>query len=132
MNQNNSREEFATQLSKSVRYSSGRGQYDAFPDCQDAYLDGVETAVAMMYIDLTGGHKSEGMLAKFLHQELQKAREQRKGWKGYVVVDPQADNYKYSPIYMDRREATLWLAENGDDDLEVIEVDIVLSAKHEK
>lgn len=68
-------EEFATQLSKSVRYSSGRGQYDAFPDCQDAYLDGVETAIAMMYIDLTGSPKSEGMLAKFLHHQLQKARQ---------------------------------------------------------
>lgn len=66
-----------------------------------------------------------------LHQELQKAREQRKGWKGYVVVDPKADNYKYSPIYMDRREATLWLAENGDDDLEVAEVDILLADQSE-
>ena len=66
-----------------------------------------------------------------LHQELQKAREERKGWKGYVVVDPKADNYKYSPIYMDRREATLWLAENGDDDLEVAEVDILLADQSE-
>lgn len=78
MTQNKSVEEFATQLSKSVRYSSGRGQYDAFPDCQDAYLDGVETAIAMMYIDLTGGYKSEGMLAKFIQQERQTSQERER------------------------------------------------------
>ena len=66
-----------------------------------------------------------------IEQMIQKVREQRKGWKGYVVVDPKADNYKYSPIYMDRREATLWLAENGDDDLEVAEVDILLAHQSE-
>jgi hypothetical protein len=70
-------EEFTTNLSRSVRYSAGLGQYDTLPDCQNAYLDGVNTAIAMMYIDLTGSPKSEGMLAKFHHQELQKAREQR-------------------------------------------------------
>lgn len=85
-------EEFATQLSKSVRYSSGRGQYDAFPDCQDAYLDGVETAIAMMYIDLTGTPKSEGMLAKFNHHQLQKAREEERDRILSVVADALAEN----------------------------------------
>lgn len=68
-------EEIARALSQSIRYSCGKGQYDAQPDCQAAYLDGVETAIAMMYIDLTGSPKSQGMLAKFRHHQLQKARQ---------------------------------------------------------
>lgn len=71
----NIEEEFANKLSSSIRYSAGKGQYEAFPDCQDAYLDGVETAIAMMYIDLTGTPKTKGMLTKFLHHQLQKARQ---------------------------------------------------------
>ncbi len=67
-------EEFAKELSEKVRYYAGKGQYPNDQVIQKAYLDGVETAIGMMYIDLTGTPKSEGMLAKFLHQELQKAR----------------------------------------------------------
>ena len=71
-------EEFAKELSEKVRYYAGKGQYPNDQVIQKAYLDGVETAIGMMYIDLTGTPKSEGMLAKFLHQELQKAREEER------------------------------------------------------
>ena len=56
-------ERIARALSQSIRYSCGKGQYDTLPDLQDAYIDGVETAIAMMYIDLTGTPKSKGILA---------------------------------------------------------------------
>lgn len=61
-----------------------------------------------------------------LHQQLQKAREQRKGWKGYVAVDPKADNYKYSPVFSDRKGAELWVKGKEISGLEVVEVDILL------
>ena len=60
------------------------------------------------------------------HQQLQKAREQRKGWKGYVAVDPKADNYKYSPVFSDRKGAELWVKGKEISGLEVVEVDILL------
>ena len=62
-----------------------------------------------------------------LHQQLQKAREQRKGWKGYVAVDPKADNYKYSPVFSDRKGAELWVKGKEISGLEVVEVDILLA-----
>lgn len=54
--------EFMKELSGKVRWSSGHGQYP--PDSPEAlaYRDGVETAIGMMYIDLTGGVKNKGML----------------------------------------------------------------------
>ena len=61
-----------------------------------------------------------------LHHQLQKAREQRKGWKGYVAVDPQADHYKYSPVFSDRKGAELWVKGKEISGLEVVEVDILL------
>lgn len=57
--------EFAKQLSEKVRYMAGKGQYVEEPERRTAYLDGVETAIGMMYIDLTGTPKTEGMLSKF-------------------------------------------------------------------
>ena len=60
-------------------------------------------------------------------KEAQKAREQRKGWKGYVAVDPKADNYKYSPVFSDRKGAELWVKGKEINGLEVVEVDILLA-----
>lgn len=77
MSTHNTRENFVRDLSESVRYFANVNQYPIDSDEQKAYLEGVQTAIAMMYIDLTGTPKSEGMLAKFLHQELQKAREEQ-------------------------------------------------------
>ena len=70
-------------------------------------------------------------LKKVLHQELQKAREQRKGWKGYVAVDSRADNYKYSPVFSDRKGAELWVKGKEINGLEVVEVDILLADQSE-
>jgi hypothetical protein len=56
------REEFAKTLSQKVRYFCGEGQYEKGSQEQQAYIDGVETAIGMMYIDLTGTPKTEGML----------------------------------------------------------------------
>ena len=61
------------------------------------------------------------------HHQLQKAREQRKGWKGYVAVDPQAGHYKYSPVFSDRKGAELWVKGKEISGLEVVEVDILLA-----
>lgn len=55
-------DEFAQKLSEKVRYFCGKGQYEENSDEQKAYIDGVETAIGMMYIDLTGTPKSKGML----------------------------------------------------------------------
>lgn len=66
-------------------------------------------------------------LNKANDQQLQKAREQRKGWKGYVAVDPKADNYKYSPVFSDRKGAELWVKGKEISGLEVVEVDILLA-----
>jgi len=57
---------FAKELSEKVRYFAGKGQYDEEPERRSAYLDGVETAIGMMYIDLTGTPKSVGMLQNLL------------------------------------------------------------------
>lgn len=68
----------------------------------------------------------EQWLRTTLHHQLQKAREQRKGWKGYVAVDPKADNYKYSPVFSDRKGAELWVKGKEISGLKVVEVDILL------
>jgi hypothetical protein len=62
-----------------------------------------------------------------IHQELQKVREQRKGWKGYLVVDPETDNYTYSDVYLNRIDAEKWLKANGISGLKIIEVDVYQS-----
>lgn len=63
------------------------------------------------------------------HQDMiSEVVEKRIGWKGYVVVDPQADNYKYSPVFLDRKEADFWLKGREISGLEVVEVDILLTA----
>ncbi len=56
--------------------------------------------------------------------ELQKAREEGKGWKGYLVVDPETDNYTYSDVYLNRIDAEKWLKANGISGLKIIEVDV--------
>lgn len=52
-------EEFAKELSEKVRYFANVNQYPDESDEQKAYLEGVQTAIAMMYIDLTGTPKEE-------------------------------------------------------------------------
>lgn len=78
-----------------------------------------------------GSDDIENFWIDVLHQELQKTREQRKGWKGYVVVDPKADNYKYSPVFSDRKGAELWVKGKEINGLEVVEVDILLADQSE-
>lgn len=72
-------------------------------------------------------HQRVSELEQTLHQELQKAREQRKGWKGYLVVDPETDNYTYSDVYLNRIDAEKWLKANGISGLKIIEVDVYQS-----
>lgn len=68
-----------------------------------------------------------GWLRNTLHQELQKARKEKKGWKGYLVVDPETDNYTYSDVYLNRTDAEKWLKANGISGLKIIEVDVYQS-----
>ena len=51
----------------------------------------------------------------------------RKGWKGYVVVDPKADKYKYSPVFSTVEGAKIWLRGKGLNGLEIVEVDVLLA-----
>jgi len=73
-----------------------------------------------------GREEFKQWLRTTLHHQLQKAREQRKGWKGYVAVDQKADNYKYSPVFSDRKGAELWVKGKEISGLKVVEVDILL------
>lgn len=59
-------EKFARELSEKVRHFAGKGQYEEEPERRSAYLDGVETVIGMMYIDLTGTPKTKGMLQTLL------------------------------------------------------------------
>lgn len=43
-----------------------------------------------------------------------------------MAVDPKADNYKYSPVFSDRKGAELWVKGKEISGLEVVEVDILL------
>ena len=61
------------------------------------------------------------------HHQLQKAREQRKGWKGYVVVDPETDYYTYSNVFFKKSEAEKKLKDFDVNGLKVIEVDVTLT-----
>ena len=68
-------EAFTKELTKKVRHMAGEGQYTEEPERRSAYLDGVETALAMMYIDLTGTPKTKGMLHTALTTIAQEERE---------------------------------------------------------
>ncbi len=48
------------------------------------------------------------------------------GWKGWTVVDPEAGNYKYSPVFSTKKGAEMWLEGKNEPGLKVIEVDIVI------
>lgn len=78
-------EQIARAISQSVRHYCGKGQYDTLPDCQDAYLDGVDTAIGMMYLDLTGTPKSKGILAQLI--EDRDAAYQKGHSDGVAVAD---------------------------------------------
>lgn len=71
-------EEFAKNLSASVRKFAGYGQYPDDGVEQKAYRDGVETAIGMMYIDITGTPKTSGMLVPLLTETDQQARDEEK------------------------------------------------------
>jgi hypothetical protein len=64
--ENEWREVFAKEFSEKVRFYAGKGQYPDDEVSQKTYLDGVDTAIAMMYIDLTGTPKTKGMLQNLL------------------------------------------------------------------
>ena len=68
----------------------------------------------------------------WLKAVLEKKDKTRRGWEGYLVVDPQSGNYKCSPVFMDKKEANRWRVDFGDDKLSVVEVDIALREQHEK
>ena len=64
-------EETAKEIIAKVKHFAGTGQYPENPELEKAYLDGVNTAMAMLYIDLVGTPKSKG----FLKAERQKREE---------------------------------------------------------
>lgn len=55
----------------------------------------------------------------------------REGWKGYVVVDPEAGNYKYSSVFSEKKEAENWLKESQITGLKIVEVDVLLTPNHQ-
>ena len=50
----------------------------------------------------------------------------RIGWEGYVVVDPQSNNYKCSPIFFSVKEAEKWRRDFRESALKVVTVDVIL------
>ena len=56
-------ERTAKEITDKVRYYATPNQYVTDSEEQKAYLEGVSTAIAMLYIDLTGTPKSKGILA---------------------------------------------------------------------
>jgi hypothetical protein len=56
--------EIVSMLSQCIRYFTGKGQYEEGSEEQKAYLDGVETAIGMMCIDLIGTPKTVGILSQ--------------------------------------------------------------------
>ena len=50
------------------------------------------------------------------------------GWKGYLVVDPETDNYTYSNIFFKKSEAEKKLKDLDISGLRVLEVDVYPSA----
>jgi hypothetical protein len=80
-------EKFATELGEKVKYFSGQGQYEIDSIENKAYKDGVDTAIGMMYIDLTGTPKTDGMLKKFANSIQQQTREEaHKTENGYCCA----------------------------------------------
>lgn len=67
---------FAKELSQSVRYFCGKGQYEENSDEQKAYLDGVETAIGMMFIDITETPKSKGLFTTAMQRAYEVGREE--------------------------------------------------------
>ena len=61
----------------------------------------------------------------------ERVRKDEQGWEGYVVVDPQSNNYKCSPIFFSVKEAEKWRRDFGEPALKVETVDIILKTKHE-
>ena len=102
----------------------------AWQDRFDAAIEAPNTDGGFIY-DLGEDYQSVDFdtdaIKDFIHQELQQAREQRKGWKGYLVVDPETDNYTYSDVYLNRIDAEKWLKANGISGLKIIEVDVYQS-----
>ena len=56
----------------------------------------------------------------------ERVREEKLGWEGYVVVDPQSNNYKCSPIFSSVKEAEKWRRDFGESALKVATVDVIL------
>lgn len=62
-------EAFVKELRDKVYLYSGKGQYKENSPEEEAYQDGVDTACAMMSIELLG-FKKNGMLSKFRRQPI--------------------------------------------------------------
>ena len=56
----------------------------------------------------------------------ERVRKEKLGWEGYVVVDPQSNNYKCSPIFFSVKEAEKWRRDFGESALKVATVDVIL------
>ena len=72
-------EAVAKDLSKGVRFFSGYGQYEKGSPESEAYLNGVETAIGMMFIDLTDSPKSKGVITQDRTQLIEAACEVLEG-----------------------------------------------------
>ncbi len=94
--ENDWREEFAKELSEKVRFYAGKGQYHDDEVSQKTYLDGVSTAIAMMYIDLTGTPKTKGMLQTLLDTRDSQIVERIKALK--EIVDVPMGEYSHYPV----------------------------------
>lgn len=85
-------EDFAKDMSADVRWSSGYGQYEKDSAEQQAYIDGVTTAISMMYIGLTGSPKTIGKLTQALQERDRIAKEEGYN-EGYEQARQDFENF---------------------------------------
>jgi len=100
------------------------------------HTNSVETAVHNIVAHILGTTNWEAdttFIENEIHATLKATHQQqveeavREGWKGYVVVDPEAGNYKYSSVFSEKKEAESWLKESQITGLKVVEVDVLLT-----
>jgi hypothetical protein len=84
-------ERIAKEITDKVCYYATPNQYVADSEEQKAYLEGVSTAIAMLYIDLTGTPKTKGILASLT--EAHKVETEKERLRIWLAIVKLADDY---------------------------------------